>query len=62
MIEFFINLLGAGFLVSLVLCGLYLVMHWPAETEDFKTQATREELKNRRISQELEARRKGGDE
>jgi hypothetical protein len=32
-IEFFIGLLGAGFLVSLVLCGLYLVMHWKGGDE-----------------------------
>lgn len=60
--EFFVGLLGAGFLVSLILCGLYLVMRWPDETEDFKTQDTREEKKNARIARELEQIRKGGDE
>ena len=39
-----------------------LVMRWPDETEDVKTQDTREEKKNARIARELEQIRKGGDE
>jgi hypothetical protein len=58
--EFLISLLGASLMISIIGCGLYLVMRWPAETEDVKTQDTREEKKNARIARELEQIRKGG--
>jgi hypothetical protein len=63
MTEIIVSLVTGFALLSIILCGLYLVMNWDCgETQDFKTQDTREERKNRRIAAELEAMRKGGDE
>jgi NhaP-type Na+/H+ or K+/H+ antiporter len=63
MTEIIVSLVTGFVLLSVILCGLYVVMTWPGvETQDFKTQDSREEAKNRRIAAELKARRKGGDE
>ena len=62
--EFFIGLLGAGFLVSMILCGLYLIMRWDdgSDAMDAKARGYAEERKNARIAAELKATREGVDE
>lgn len=62
MSEILITCGGVLVMVSMILCGLWLVLRWDwDETQDRKTQDTREEIKNRRIAAELERIRKGGD-
>lgn len=63
MMEFLIGFVGAAFLISLIGCGLWLVMRWDdgSDALDAKSRGYAEERKNARIAAELKARRKGGD-